>query len=53
MQIMEIKDWGVLAGMKIPYKNGIAYFRIEYGEFAYIGESQMLPTEATVSMHQK
>jgi hypothetical protein len=42
LMIVEIRDWGVLASMRVPFK-GAAYFRIKYGEFSYIGRSALVP----------
>lgn len=41
MIVDEVKDWGVLAGMKLPHQ-GIAYLRIKYGDFDYIGEAALI-----------
>lgn len=38
LMIREVRDWGILASMRVPFK-GAAYFRIKYGEFSYIGKS--------------
>ena len=53
MQITDIRESGVLAAMRIPHKGGTAYFRLKYGEFAYIGEAVMIPDHTNVSSPQK
>lgn len=34
----EVKDWGVQAGMKVPFK-GAAYIRLRFDQVEYIGEA--------------
>ena len=34
----EVKDWGVQAGMKVPF-NGVAYIRLTFDQIEYIGEA--------------
>ena len=41
--VEEVKFWGVMAGMKIPFE-GTAYIRLKNGQFDYIGEAVLVPT---------
>lgn len=40
----ECKSWGVQAGVQIPEK-GIAYIRLEWGEFEVIGDAAYVEGE--------
>lgn len=40
--VEEVKSWGVMAGMKIPFK-GTAYIRLKTEQFEYIGEAVLVP----------
>ena len=40
--VEEVKSWGVMAGMKIPFK-GTAYIRLKNEQFDYIGEAVLIP----------
>ena len=40
----EVKDWGVQAGMKVPFK-GVAYIRLTFDQIEYIGEAILVSGE--------
>ena len=40
----EVKEWGVLGGIKIPFK-GTAYIRVTWNEIDYIGEAVLVEGE--------
>lgn len=40
----EVKNFGVMAGIKIPYK-GTAYIILEKNQYDYIGEAALVPKE--------
>ena len=42
--VAEVNSWGVMAGMKIPFK-GTAYVRLKTDQFEYIGEAVLVPKE--------
>lgn len=44
MIVEEVKDWGVMAGMRIPFK-GSTYLRLKFEDIEYIGESVFVPLE--------
>ena len=39
--VTEVKEWGVQAGLKIPYQ-GTAYIRLTHDEFDYIGQAALV-----------
>ena len=45
--VEEVKSWGVMAGMKIPFK-GTAYIRLKNEQFDYIGEAVLVPKDGDV-----
>lgn len=38
----EVKSWGVVASMLVPMQ-GIAYIRLKFDQFVYIGEAVLIP----------
>lgn len=36
--VHEIRDWGIVAYMKVPMK-GVAYIRLTFDEFDYVGKA--------------
>lgn len=42
--VAEVKTWGVLAGMKIPY-GGTAYMRLKEDQYERIGEAVLVFVE--------
>lgn len=44
MIVSEVKNWGVLAGLLIPFQ-GTAYLRINHGDYDVIGPAALVPQE--------
>lgn len=42
LQVDEVKSWGVLAYVNMPYKSNV-YVRIKFGHFDIIGSAVMIP----------
>ena len=42
--VEEVKDWGVIAGLKIP-QQGTAYIRLKFTEFEKIGKAVLVPVK--------
>lgn len=42
--VNEVKEWGVVAGLKIPFQ-GTAYIRLNHNQYEYIGEAVFTESE--------
>lgn len=45
MIVEEVKEWGVLAGLKIP-NQGTAYLRLKHDQYELIGKAVLVPQKS-------